>query len=405
MGGPAWLPDATRRRGDTPDGSLHAPRICPQWPVTCRRLPRQQRNLSLRRYRRAQNLSTRNTFAGLEPGCDPLPIYTIIPAPGRQRPALLAYPQAPFPRRPRKRSTADRQAAMGNDPAAFFSFAGNPELKEFAHILAPDPAHPAAKPILDDPKPLAAASPTGRGYIARICRRQTDVRSRLGASRRGPLSAVSYRCIVKQFTLMTRTPLSARTQGSNLMAHILDTLEQAAQPAQTQSAMPVPGAFGPVGTHLVYLSGHDCDLCYIGGLFDLHWTVGGRHRRHSSGLADRLRAVAELEVEAIHRPSLLSRADLRSVALRPGSHTGQPARRGRSRASRLPRRPTLPLCRLRSRRIRSARSGLYQAQPPADANRGGCAIGCDRVLLADIHSRSHSAQPHRRLADVPILQP
>ena len=59
------------------------------------------------------------------------------------------------------------------------------------------------------------------------------------------------------------------------MAHILDTLEQAAQPAQTQPAAPVPGAFGPAGTRLVYLGGHDSDLSRIGGLFDLHWTVGG----------------------------------------------------------------------------------------------------------------------------------
>jgi 4-phytase/acid phosphatase len=74
----------------------------------------------------------------------------------------------------------------------------------------------------------------------------------------------------KQFTFSTRLPLTARTQGSNLMAHILDTLEQA---AQHDSA--VPGALGPVGTHLVYISGHDSNLCYIGGLLGLHWTAEG----------------------------------------------------------------------------------------------------------------------------------
>jgi 4-phytase/acid phosphatase len=80
---------------------------------------------------------------------------------------------------------------------------------------------------------------------------------------------------VKGFDLVTRTPLSARSRGSNLVAHMLDTLEQAAQPAQTQPATPVPGAFGPVGTRLVYIGGHDSDLSFIGGLFSLHWTVGG----------------------------------------------------------------------------------------------------------------------------------
>jgi 4-phytase/acid phosphatase len=80
----------------------------------------------------------------------------------------------------------------------------------------------------------------------------------------------------KQFALTTRTPVSARTQGSNLMAHILDTLEQAAQPSHNPSARPIPGAIGPVGTHLVYVSGHDSNLFNIGGLLNLHWTADGR---------------------------------------------------------------------------------------------------------------------------------
>jgi len=71
---------------------------------------------------------------------------------------------------------------------------------------------------------------------------------------------------------VTRTPLSARSRGSNLVAHILDTLEQA---AQAQPATPVPGAFGPAGTRLVYIGGHDGDLCHVGGLFNLHWSAGG----------------------------------------------------------------------------------------------------------------------------------
>jgi len=54
-----WLPDTARRDSDTSDGLLHAPRLCPQWPATGGRLPRQQRSLSLRRYRRAHIESTR----------------------------------------------------------------------------------------------------------------------------------------------------------------------------------------------------------------------------------------------------------------------------------------------------------------------------------------------------------
>jgi 4-phytase/acid phosphatase len=218
--------------------------------------------------------STRNTFAGLEPGCDPLPINTIIPPQGVRDALFSPIPSSAFPPHNGVLAT-DGQAAIGRDPAAFFSVGENPELEEFAHVLAPDPAHPAAKPILDDPKPLAAAS----SLVEDVLLEYVDDKpmSEVGWGR------VDERAIrrliplhVKQFALTTRTPLSARSQGSNLMAHILDTLEQAAQPLNNPHAKPIPGAIGPVGTHLVYLSGHDTNLFNIGGLLDLHWTVDGR---------------------------------------------------------------------------------------------------------------------------------
>jgi 4-phytase/acid phosphatase len=218
--------------------------------------------------------STRNTFAGLEPGCDALTINTIIPAQGVKDAMLSPSPDA-LPPLPKGVSASDSQAAAGKDPAAFFSVTENPELAEFAHILAPDSAHPAARPILDDPRPLAAAS----SLVEDILLEYVDDK---------PMSDVGWGRVdermlrrllplhVKQFGLTTRTPLSARTQGSNLMAHILDTLEQGAQPSHHQSARPVSGAIGPVGTHLVYISGHDSNLFEIAGLLNLHWTADGR---------------------------------------------------------------------------------------------------------------------------------
>jgi 4-phytase/acid phosphatase len=218
-------------------------------------------------------MSTRNTFAGLEPGCDPRPVHEVAGAPAVDDPVFSPIPSA-FPPPSAQAIEADRQAALGNDPAAVFSLAGNPELKELAHILAPDPAHPAAKPILDDPRPLAA----GSGLIEDFLLEYTDGKPMQDVGW-GRVDEATLRRLmpvyVKGFSLATRTPLSARTRGSNMVAHILGTLEQAAQPAQTQSAKPVPGAFGPVGTRLVYIGGHDSDLSRIGGLFGLHWTVGG----------------------------------------------------------------------------------------------------------------------------------
>jgi 4-phytase/acid phosphatase len=217
--------------------------------------------------------STRNTFAGLEPGCGPLPINTIVPAQDVRDPLFSLSPNA-FPP-PKNGSAIASQAVTGKNPAAFFSVTENPELKEFARILAPDPAHPAAKPILDDPKPLATAST----LVEDVLLEYVDDK---------PMSDVGWGRVdermlrrliplhVKQFALTTRTPLSARTQGSNLMAHILDTLEQAAQPSRDGSAKPIPGAIGPAGTRLVYVSGHDTNLFNIGGLLNLHWTADGR---------------------------------------------------------------------------------------------------------------------------------
>jgi 4-phytase/acid phosphatase len=217
-------------------------------------------------------MSTYTTLSGLAPGCDPLPVNTIIPATGVHDPLFSMSPSFKAPGT--EAIAAERQAALGKDPAAFYSLAGNPELKEFANILAPDPAHPAAKPILDDPKPLSGAS----SMVEDILLEYVDDKPMQEVGWGRVDAATLHRLMplhTKQFTFSTRLPLTARTQGSNLMAHILDTLEQAAQQAQAEDAKPVPGAIGPVGTHLVYISGHDSNLCYIGGLLGLHWTVDG----------------------------------------------------------------------------------------------------------------------------------
>ncbi|MDR3751328.1 MAG: histidine-type phosphatase [Terracidiphilus sp.] len=217
-------------------------------------------------------MSTYTTLSGLAPGCDPLPVNTIVPTAGVHDP--LFSMSGSFKEPGKEMIAAERLDALGKDPAAFYSLAGNPELKEFASILAPDAAHPAAKPILDDPRPLSAAS----SMVEDILLEYVDGKP-LPEVGWGRVDAPTLHRLMplhtKQFTFSTRLPVTARTQGSNLMAHILDTLEQAAQQRQGKEAKPVPGALGPVGTHLVYISGHDSNLCYIGGLLGLHWTAEG----------------------------------------------------------------------------------------------------------------------------------
>ena len=67
--------------------------------------------------------------------------------------------------------------------------------------------------------------------------------------------------------LMRRTPYLARTRGSNLMAHILDSLQQAV----TNKA--VPGALGQTGDALLVLSGHDTNLANLSGMLGLKWKL------------------------------------------------------------------------------------------------------------------------------------
>ena len=217
-------------------------------------------------------LSTRNTFAGLEPGCDPPPVHVVAAAAGMKDPIFSPIPGA-FPPPSDAAVAADRRAVLGNDPEAYFSLARNPELKELAYVLAPDPAHPAKKPILDDPRPLAAMSSLIEDFVLEY----TDGKPMAEVGWGRVDAAALHRLIplyVKGFDLATRTTLTARTRGSNLTAHILDSLEQAAQ-TQPGQAVPSLGAFGPVGARLVYLGGHDSDLSYISSLFGLHWSVDG----------------------------------------------------------------------------------------------------------------------------------
>ncbi len=69
--------------------------------------------------------------------------------------------------------------------------------------------------------------------------------------------------------LMRRTPALARVRGSNLLAHVLCSIDQAI------SGKPVTGALGQVGDALLVLSGHDTNLSNISGILGLSWHLPG----------------------------------------------------------------------------------------------------------------------------------
>jgi 4-phytase/acid phosphatase len=69
--------------------------------------------------------------------------------------------------------------------------------------------------------------------------------------------------------MMRRTPYLARARGSNLLAHVLRSLEQAA------SGSAVPGALGLPGDALLFLAGHDTNLSNVSGMLGLSWRLAG----------------------------------------------------------------------------------------------------------------------------------
>ena len=120
--------------------------------------------------------------------------------------------------------------------------------------------------------------------------------------------------------LMRRTPYLARTRGSNLLAHVLGSLEQAA------AGKPAAGALGKPGDALLVLSGHDTNLSNLSGMMGLSWSLPGYRKDDTppggalifslwrdggtGGLSLRLRYVAqsldqmrdEVRLSAVHPP-------------------------------------------------------------------------------------------------------
>jgi len=69
--------------------------------------------------------------------------------------------------------------------------------------------------------------------------------------------------------LMRRTPYLARARGSNLLAHVLESLEQAA------GGKPIPGALGRPGDAVLLIAGHDTNLSNLSGMLGLSWKLAG----------------------------------------------------------------------------------------------------------------------------------
>lgn len=72
--------------------------------------------------------------------------------------------------------------------------------------------------------------------------------------------------------LARRTEYAARVQGSNLLRHIVLSMEQAV------SDKAVPGALGKPGDRVLLLAGHDTNISHIAGMLNLSWLLPGYQR-------------------------------------------------------------------------------------------------------------------------------
>jgi 4-phytase/acid phosphatase len=72
--------------------------------------------------------------------------------------------------------------------------------------------------------------------------------------------------------LARQTPYVARLQGSNLLSHVLHSMEQAVKDSA------VAGSMGEVGDRVLVIVGHDTNISNIAGLLGISWLLDGYQR-------------------------------------------------------------------------------------------------------------------------------
>ena len=191
----------------------------------------------------------------------------------------------------RDRALASIGGRIGNDPKGVTA-AYRPQLEALQSILlgcaaalpCPSPGHTPSKLLLDIPATLDA----GKGDHLAELRGPLNSASTLTENFLleyteglpmeqvgwGHLDASSVRHLMDLHTaasdLTRRTPYLATVQASGLLAHIVDTFQQAV------SGKAVPGALGKLNDNVVVLVGHDTNIANVAGMLSLNWLLDGR---------------------------------------------------------------------------------------------------------------------------------
>ncbi len=189
------------------------------------------------------------------------------------------------------RAVASIGGRIGNDPAGLTD-AYRSDLEELQRILlgclpfspCPHPSHTAAKLLLDIPATLDA----GKGDHLAELRGPLNTASTmtenflLEYTNGMPMDQVGWGRVdlatLKRLLdlhtaasdLTRRSSYLATVQASNALAHILETMEQAA------TGKTVPGALGKPDDRAIVMVGHDTNLSNIAGMLNINWLIDGR---------------------------------------------------------------------------------------------------------------------------------
>ncbi len=119
--------------------------------------------------------------------------------------------------------------------------------------------------------PLATASTLSQVFLLEYCNGMAG--KQLGWGR---LDESTVRQMLTLHTayadLLRRTTYIARIQGSNLLSHMLNAMEQAV------ARKAVPGALGKPGDRAVIVVGHDTNLSNLSGMLGISWLLEGYQR-------------------------------------------------------------------------------------------------------------------------------
>ena len=229
--------------------------------------------------------SGRGVADGLFPGCN-LPVHTL--APDTQDPLFHSLGQV---------GTSDPQLALaamsgriGNDPAALLPAFEQP-LRSMQQLLLSCPTtstclRAPAKSLLAVPASIAAGDGDhlvdlkGPLFTAATFAEDLQLEYLEGM----PLAQVGWGHVdeagmraalalhASSSDLLQRAPYLAQVQASNLLLHVLQTLDQARQQRS------LPGAIGPPMSKLTLLVGHDTNIANVAALLGAHWLVNGYQR-------------------------------------------------------------------------------------------------------------------------------